>query len=323
MNPKTSEFLRRFGSLIGLILLCIIIALMSDNFLSMKNIINVARQSSITALLALGVLLPILTGGTDLSVGSIQGFTMCFMAYMVVTVKMNSILGMVLTLAVGLGIGMVNGLLLTKLKLPHPFISTLGMLNIARGFALIITDGMPISGLPYEVRWLGFADIGPVPACVVLVAVVCILMYIMLNHTPFGRHIYAIGGSAEAARLSGVNVSSVMNWVFAIGGFLYALGGIVLAGRVNSGYPLAGLGAELDAIAGAVIGGASLFGGEGTVMGTIIGVLIMGVLRNGLNLLNVSAFWQTSIIGMVVILAVWVDVLRRTAEYKAAVAKKA
>ncbi|MCD8140114.1 MAG: ABC transporter permease [Planctomycetaceae bacterium] len=245
------------------------------------------------------------------------------MAYMVVTVKMNSILGMVLTLAVGLGIGMVNGLLLTKLKLPHPFISTLGMLNIARGFALIITDGMPISGLPYEVRWLGFADIGPVPACVVLVAVVCVLMYIMLNHTPFGRHIYAIGGSMEAARLSGVNTTSVMNWVFAIGGFLYALGGIVLAGRVNSGYPLAGLGAELDAIAGAVIGGASLFGGEGTVMGTIIGVLIMGVLRNGLNLLNVSAFWQTSVIGMVVILAVWIDVLRRTAEYKTAVAKKA
>ncbi len=321
MNPKTSEFLRRFGSLIGLILLCIVIALLSDKFLSVKNLLNVARQSSITALLALGVLLPILTGGTDLSVGSIQGFTMCFMAYMAVTCQMNSALAIVLTLMVGLGIGLVNGLLLTKLRLPHPFISTLGMLNIARGMALIITDGMPISGLPKSIRWLGFADVGGLPASVILVVVVCILMHIMLNHTPFGRHIYAIGGSPEAARLSGVNVTWVMNGVFALAGLLYALGGIVLAGRVNSGYPLAGLGAELEAIAGAVIGGASLFGGEGTVIGTIIGVLIMGVLRNGLNLLNVSAFWQTSIIGLVVILAVWVDVLRRTAEYKASVAK--
>ena len=332
MDSRTSDFLRRFGSLIGLILLCILIAILSDKFLSIKNLVNVARQSSITALLALGVLLPILTGGTDLSVGSIQGFTMCFMAYMAVSSDvLTKNLGpdyapfaaMGLTLLVGLGIGMVNGLLLTKLKLPHPFISTLGMLNIARGMALIITDGMPISGLPPQIRWLGFADIIPgiLPACVLLVVVVCILLHFMLNHTPFGRHIYAIGGSPEAARLSGVNVTWVMNWLFAIAGVLYALGGIVLAGRVNSGYPLAGLGAELDAIAGAVIGGASLFGGEGTVVGTIIGVLIMGVLRNGLNLLNVSAFWQTSIIGLVVILAVWVDVLRRTAEYKASVKK--
>ncbi|MCC8109940.1 MAG: ABC transporter permease [Planctomycetes bacterium] len=322
MDTRTSEFLRRFGSLIGLMLLCTLLAVSTDNFMSSKNLINVLRQSSITALLALGVLLPILTGGTDLSVGSIQGFTMCFMAYMVVTVQVNSIVGIILTLVLGLAIGMVNGLLLTKLKLPHPFISTLGMLNIARGMALIITDGMPISGLPYEVRWLGYANVGPIPVSVILVAVVCVAMYVMLNHTPFGRHIYAIGGSAEAARLSGVNVNAVMNWVFAIAGFLYALGGIVLAGRVNSGYPLAGQGAELDAIAGAVIGGASLFGGEGTVMGTIIGVLIMGVLRNGLNLRNVSANWQMAIIGLVVILAVWVDVLRRTAEYKAATSKK-
>lgn len=133
MDTRTSEFLRRFGSLIGLMLLCALLAVSTDNFMSSKNLINVLRQSSITALLALGVLLPILTGGTDLSVGSIQGFTMCFMAYMVVTVQVNSIVGIILTLILGLAIGMVNGLLLTKLKLPHPFISTLGMLNIARG----------------------------------------------------------------------------------------------------------------------------------------------------------------------------------------------
>ncbi|MCC8166695.1 MAG: ABC transporter permease [Planctomycetes bacterium] len=310
--------MRRFGSLIGLILLCIIIAVLSENFLATKNLLNILRQSSITALLALGVLLPILTGGIDLSVGSIQGFTMCFMAYMAVTAGINSFVSIVLTLILGLVIGYINGLLLTRLRLPHPFISTLGMLDIARGMALIITDGMPISGLPPAVRWLGAGEIGGFPVCAIVVVVVCFIYHLILNHTPFGRYVYSIGGSREAARLSGVNIDRVMNWVFASAGILSALAGVLLAGRVNSGYPLAGLGAELDAVAGSVIGGASLFGGEGTVVGTMIGVLIMGVLRNGLNLLNVSAFWQQVILGMVVILAVYVDVLRRTAEYKAA-----
>ncbi|MDR1521221.1 MAG: ABC transporter permease [Planctomycetota bacterium] len=322
MNSRISDFLRKFGSLIGLLLLCGILSVWSDKFRTIPNLLNILRQSSITAILALAVLLPILTGGIDLSVGSIQGFTMCFMAYLVVRsgipVLSFSVVGILLTLLVGAGMGFANGLLLTKLKLPHPFISTLGMLNIARGLALIITDGMPISGLPPAVRWLGSADVHGFPVCALLVIAVCAVYYGILNHTPFGRYVYSIGGSREAARLSGVNVDRVMNLVFVSAGFLSALAGVVLAGRVNSGYPLAGLGSELDAIAGAVIGGASLFGGEGTVIGTMIGVLIMGVLRNGLNLLNVSSFWQQVIIGAVVVLAVWVDVLRRSAEYKAA-----
>jgi ribose transport system permease protein len=319
MDSRVSDFLRKFGSLIGLLLLCLSLTVLSDKFLGLKNLMNILRQSSITALLAIGVLLPILTGGIDLSVGSIQGFTMCFMAYMLATTRLDSLLAILLTLAVGAAMGLVNGLLLTKLRLPHPFISTLGMQYVARGMALIITDGMPISGLSPEVRWLGAGDIyGTFPVSAILVVAICALYYVILSHTPFGRYVYAIGGSREAARLSGVNVDRVLNWVFVSAGFLSALAGVVLAGRVNSGYPLAGDGAELDGIAGAVIGGASLFGGEGTVVGTMIGVLIMGVLRNGLNLLNVSSFWQKVVIGVVVILAVWVDVLRRTSEYKAA-----
>ncbi|MDR1520840.1 MAG: ABC transporter permease [Planctomycetota bacterium] len=319
MDSRVSDFLRKFGSLIGLLLLCLSLTVLSDKFLGLKNLMNILRQSSITALLAIGVLLPILTGGIDLSVGSLQGFTMCFMAYMLATTRLDSLLAIFLTLAVGAAMGLVNGLLLTKLRLPHPFISTLGMQYVARGIALIITDGMPISGLPPEVRWLGSGDIyDTFPVSAILVIVICAVYYVILNHTPFGRYVYAIGGSREAARLSGVNVDRVLNWVFVSAGFLSALAGVVLAGRVNSGYPLAGDGAELDGIAGAVIGGASLFGGEGTVVGTMIGVLIMGVLRNGLNLLNVSSFWQKVVIGVVVILAVWVDVLRRTSEYKAA-----
>lgn len=321
MDARMSDFLRRFGSLIGLLLLCIILTFYSETFLTGRNLMNILRQSSITALLALGVLLPILTGGIDLSVGSIQGFTMCFMAYMAVTSKMESFWAMALTLGLGFFMGYVNGLLLTKLRLPHPFISTLGMQYVARGLALIITNGMPISGLPPAIRWLGQENYGGIPVCALLVVVVCLVYYVILNHTPFGRYVYSIGGSREAARLSGINLDRVLNLVFASAGFLSALAGIVLAGRVNSGYPLAGDGAELDAIAGCVIGGASLFGGEGTVSGTMIGVLIMGVLRNGLNLLDVSAFWQKVIIGVVVVLAVWVDVLRRSAEYKAATKK--
>ena len=179
---RISDFVRKFGSLVGLFVLCVVLTVWSDNFLTGRNLMNIVRQSSVTALLALGVLLPILTGGIDLSVGSIQGFTMCFMATMVVTARMNSFLAILLTLLVGAFVGLINGLLLTKLRLPHPFISTLGMLNIARGLALIITDGMPISGLSPEVRWLGSANLGggflgefSFPVSGLLVIVVCLL----------------------------------------------------------------------------------------------------------------------------------------------------
>lgn len=316
-----SNFLRRFGALIGLICLCIVLSIISEHFLTFNNVMNVLKQSSINALLALGVLLPILTGGIDLSVGSIQAFSMCVMAFFAVKMGVNPVIAVIVGIFAGTALGYCNGLLLTKLKLPHPFISTLGMMNIARGLSLIITAGFPISGLPLLIRFFGTGEMMRIPVPAILVLIVYLIYYVILNHTPFGRYVYAIGSNREAVRLSGVNVDRVLNIVFASAGFLASLSALVLAGRVNSAYPLAGLGAELDAIAGAVIGGASLFGGEGTVGGTIIGVLIMGVLRNGLNLLNVSAYWQTVIIGAVVILAVWVDVLRKQAEYKSSIAR--
>lgn len=311
--------MRRFGSLVGLLLISGVLSFLSPHFLTVGNLMNILRQSAVNALLALGVLLPILTGGIDLSVGSVMGFSMCLMAYMAVILKWPPLLVLPITLFTGALLGYVNGFLLTRLKLPHPFISTLGMMNVARGLALIITGGFPISGLPPLITYWGSANVGGVPVLALVVLAVYLTYYMILNHTPFGRYVYAIGGNREAVRLSGINVDRVLNAVYLSSGFLAALAGVMLAGRVNSGYPLAGLGAELDAIAGAVIGGASLFGGEGGVGGTIVGVLIMGVLRNGLNLLNVSAYWQTVVIGVVVILAVWVDVLRRQAEYKASI----
>jgi ribose transport system permease protein len=201
--------------------------------------------------------------------------------------------------------------------LPHPFISTLGTMNVARGLALIVTASSPISNFPEPIQFLGAAFLGPVPVSFVLVLVVYALFHIFLNYTTVGRYIYAVGGNPEATRLSGISIDNVLIIVYTISGFMAALGGLVLVGRVNSAYPLAGLGYEFDAIAACIIGGASFLGGEGTVWGTLIGAMIMAVLRNGLNLLSVSAEMQTVAIGIVIILAVYIDVLRHKAAQKA------
>ena len=271
--------------------------------------INVLRQSTVNALLALGQLLVVLTAGIDLSVGSLLG--LCCVAFAkMLKAGWGTGTAVLATLALGLALGLINGLLLTKLKLPHPFVSTLGMMNAARGAALILSAGFPISDLPNTARWMGAGEVGPLPAPVIVVALVYGMFYVLLRHTVFGRDIYAIGGNPEAARLAGIPVPARLNAVYSLAGGLAALAAILVAGRMNSGFPLAGQGAELDAIAAVIVGGGSFFGGVGTVAGTLIGALIMAVLRNGLNLLNVSAYWQMVVIGGVIVWAVWVDVLR-------------
>jgi ribose transport system permease protein len=223
------------------------------------------------------------------------------------------VISVVAALAIGSALGAVNGILLTKLHLPHPFIPTLGMMNVARGLALVISGGFPISELPRGFRFWGAGSIGWIPAPVILVLLFCGAFYVFLSRTTIGRDIYAIGGNPQAARLSGVPVDARLVLVYALSGLTAAAGAIVLAGRMNSGFPLAGVGGELDSIAAVVIGGASFLGGVGTVSGTLVGALIMGVLRNGLNLLNVSAAWQTVVIGIVIVAAVWVDIVRQRA----------
>ena len=221
---------------------------------------------------------------------------------------------------VGVGAGLVNGFGLTLLHLTHPFIMTLGTLNIARGLTNLISGGRPISGLDPGVRFLGSAQIDvpgfepfgvPVSAIVVLVAYAGIAVF--LNKVSVGRHIYAVGGNPQAARVSGISVDRILLLVYTLCGFFAGLAALLLAGRTDSGFPNAGIGAELDAIAAVIIGGASFFGGRGTVLGVFAGVLIMGLLRNGLNLMNVSVFWQQLLIGLIIILAVYADVLRRRA----------
>jgi ribose transport system permease protein len=293
---KWRELIYSLGALLGLILLCVVLSVLSPHFLTVRNLMNIARQSAVNSLISVGMLLATTS-----------------MGILVVNFGLNPFLGMLVCLGIGALLGAINGLMLTKLHLPHPFIATLGMMNIARGLALIITDATPVSGFPKSIQFLGAAFIGPVPVSFILVLVVFSLFHIFLNRTAIGRYIYAVGGNIEAARLSGINVDRILTIVYTLSGLMAALGGLVLVGRVNAAYPLAGLGYELDAIAAAIIGGASFFGGVGTVWGTLIGAMIMAVLRNGLNLLGVSADLQTVAIGVVIVAAVYIDVLRRRA----------
>ncbi|WP_047152676.1 ABC transporter permease [Aneurinibacillus tyrosinisolvens] len=310
------EWAGKFGALIGLISLCVILTIASEQFLTMNNIMNIARQSSINALLAIGMLLPILTAGIDLSVGSILGLAIMTMGIVVVNAGMNPFLGIVMCLAVGAFLGWMNGIMLTKLRLPHPFISTLGMMNVARGLALIVTAAAPIAGFPVMIQYLGNSFVGPIPISFLLVIAVYVAFHYLLTRTAIGRYIYAVGGNPEAARLSGINVDKVLVIVYTLSGLMAGLAGLVMVGRVNSAFPLAGIGYELDAIAACIIGGASFLGGVGTVWGTLIGALIIAVLRNGLNLLNVSADLQMALIGLVIIAAVYVDVIRQRSSKK-------
>ncbi len=316
-----SEALRRFGPLAALLLMCAALSLLSEHFLTFDNLLNIFRQSAVNALLALGQLLVIITAGIDLSVGSILGLC-CVLVAMLLKAGAPPWLAITTAFAAGAGLGTINGLLFTKLRLPHPFIPTLGMMNVARGLALVITGGFPISELPGGFRYLGAGAVARIPVPVLIVVFFCILFHLFLTRTTLGRDIYAIGGNRQAALLSGVPVDRRLTMVYAISGAMSAAGAIVLAGRMNSGFPLAGAGAELDSIAAVIIGGASFFGGVGTVLGTLVGALIMGVLRNGLNLLNVSAYWQTVVIGAVIVAAVWVDVVRQRASERGRTARR-
>jgi ribose transport system permease protein len=301
---------QRVAPLLGLFLLGLVLSVSSPYFLTVDNLLNVLRQSTVNAILALGQLLVIITAGIDLSIGSVVGLTIVVLT-LLMRQGAHPLLAVAAALAVGTLVGLLNGLLLTRLRLPHPFISTLGTLNVARGAALLLAGGVPISGLPPGFRAVTAGSVLGVPMPVLIAAAAYLATHVFLSRTVYGRDLYAIGGNREAARLCGIPVDRRLNLAYALSGASAALAAIVLAGRMNSGFPLAGTGAELDAIAAVIIGGASFFGGVGTVGGTLIGALIIAFLRNGLNLLDVSAFWQMIVIGVVIVVAVGIDVLRQ------------
>jgi ribose transport system permease protein len=319
-NPALSRFLESYGIIVVVIvMMAILYATQPGTFMSAANLSNILKQNAFAAMLALGMFVVIITAGIDLSVGSVLALSMICLA---VTDKAGLPWPIVILVGplVGIAAGLVNGLGYTLLKLPHPFIMTLGTLNIARGLTSLISQA-PISGLQPEVRYLGqqYYTLGMVnppagiPVSFFSVILCAVGLWFFLNRTNIGRHIFAIGGNPQAARVSGIDVDRVLVYVYAICGFFAGLAALLLAGRTDSGFPLAGVGAELDAIAAVIIGGASFFGGRGTVLGVLVGVLIMGLLRNGLNLNNISPFWQQILIGLIIIIAVYVDVLRRRA----------
>ena len=295
------EFLQRYGLLLSFLLLCLILTLLSDRFLTVSNLTNVLRQSTINGIIAIGMTFVILTAGIDLSVGSVLALSSVVTADMLQQ-GMSVPLAIAIGLGAGLAMGLINGLVITRGKVP-PFVTTLGMMTIARGLALTYTDGKPITGLPDSFRFIGTGSIGPIPTPIVIAAVAYILAYILLNRTTFGQAVYAIGNNPEAARFAGLSVNRTITVVYMIAGACSALAGLILIARLDSAQPTAGLGFELDAIAAVVVGGTRCSGGQGGLGGTLIGVLIIAVLDNGLNLMNVSSFYQPVVSGIVIAVA--------------------
>lgn len=306
LTAKTS-CMEKIIPFIGLILLIIVVSILNPSFLDLSNLLNLLRQISINGLIAFGMTFIILTGGIDLSVGSILALSSAFIALMI-TSGVDPIIALIIGVLIGFVLGAVNGLLVTKGNMA-PFIATLATMTIFRGLTLVITDGNPITNLgdSYLFQLFGKGYFIGIPVPAVTMIIVFVILLIILQKTTFGRHTYAIGGNEVAAKISGIKVNKIKILIYGISGLMSALAGGILTSRLNSAQPTAGTSYELDAIAAVVLGGTSLTGGKGRIVGTLIGVLIIGVLNNGLNLLGVSSFYQQVVKGVVILIAVLID----------------
>jgi ribose transport system permease protein len=300
---------RETAAFVALVLLFVVLsAVRPKSFPTQENLGIVARQFSMIATMGVGMTMTIVLAGIDLSVGSVLALAGC-VAALSMTKGISVPLAIILGLLCGAFCGFINGIAVVGVRMP-PFIATLGMMSIARGLTYVITGGWPITGLPEKFFFLGQGMVGTIPMPVVIMFLCLIVGHIIMNNTVLGRAIYAIGGNEQAAFLSGINVNRVKIIVYTLAGLLSGLAGVVMTSRLSSAQPNSGLGIELDVIAAVIIGGASFAGGEGTIVGTFIGAAFMGILRNGLVLLNVSAFWQQVVIGAVIMGAVAIDFLR-------------
>ncbi len=300
-HVQWKPFLQRYGLLLSFLLLCLLLTLTSDRFLTPDNLLNILRQSTINGIIAVGMMMVIVTRGIDLSVGSILALATVITAD---TLRQGwgALPALALCLVIGGALGLVNGALVGVVRIP-PFIATLGMMTFARGLALSYTEGQPITGLGDAFRFIGTGYLGPIPMPIIVAALVFLGAYVLLQHVPPGQFIFALGDNERAAYLTGLSVRRITAFVYALSGALAALAGAILIARLNSAQPTAGAGFEFDAIAAVVVGGTSFDGGEGTLLGTLIGVLIIAVLNNGLNLLNVPSFYQSVVQGAVIALA--------------------
>jgi ribose transport system permease protein len=316
MIPDRKELVARFQSLAALVLLVVVLSLATDSFLTVENGLNVLRQISINLCLSIGMTLVILSGGIDLSVGSVLALSGAVAAGLLknglelatwgVRLQFTVFGGVAAAIAVGLLLGWLNGVAITRFRLP-PFVATLGMLSIARGLTMLWTGGYPITNLGNEYRFLGTGYWLGVPMPAWISGGLAVVFVVITRRTPFGRYLYAIGGNERAARLSGLSVDRTKRMAYTLGGGLAGIAGLLMTARLDSATPNAGFGYELDSIAAVVIGGTSLSGGRGSIFGTVLGCLIIGVLNNGQVLLQISPFWQQVIKGVVILAAVAVD----------------
>lgn len=309
MNENFKSALAKYRSIIGLILFSLIISVLNDRFLTLSNISNVLRQTSINSIIAAGMTFVILTGGIDLSIGSTLAFTGATSAFMIFS-GVHPLLAVIFSLLLGMGLGMLNGIIISKGRL-QPFIVTLATMTILRGATMVFTNGKPIS-TGYDAYGEIFNKIGEgyifnIPNPVWIMIAIFSFGYFILKNTTFGRYVYALGGNEDATALSGINVDRIKIFVYGINGLLAALAGIIITSRLSSAQPTAGSGYELDAIAAVVLGGTSLAGGVGSILGTVVGALIIGILNNALNLMNVSSYYQLLLKGLVILIAVLLD----------------
>ena len=305
-----AEIYRRYGTILIFVGIFILASLLDDTFLTAPNLTNVLRQVVVVSLLACGVTFIIILGHIDVSLGSV--LALCgTIAASVMSMTQNLGLAIAAGIAAGVVTGLINGYVITYFKIPS-FIMTLAMTTVARGAILLYTAGVPVSNLG-EFSVIGQGMVGPVPVSVLILVAAAVLCWVLLNRTKFGRHVYAVGGNIKAAQASGIHTDGVLRKAFVLNGVLVAIAGIVLMSRVNSGQPAAGVAYEFDAITAVVVGGTSLMGGTGTITGTLIGAMIIGVINNILNLMNVSSYWQMIIKGLIIAVAVILDVKTKAA----------
>lgn len=314
-KPVESKAMQAFRNLLGIlvamVVICVILSILSDKFLKLKNVITILRTTSINAIVAYGMTFVIITGGIDLSVGSVMSIGGVLCSLLIVKTNIGILPSFLAGLLVGTLVGFINGVCITKFKLV-PFIVTLATSYVARGASYLLTNARPVTIKEEFFFQFGNGMIGNVfPYIIIYMLVVFAISWILLNRTRFGRRVLAVGGNEEAARFSGINISRIKIITYAFSGFLAALAGIITCAKMYSGQPVIGEDASMDAIAGIVLGGTSMNGGFGTVTGTLIGCVIIGIINNGMNLIGLNSFWQQVAKGLVILIAVYVDSIRK------------
>ncbi|MFB2563975.1 ABC transporter permease [Rhizobium sp. IMFF44] len=310
-SRRTQELVKQSSIILVFVFICVLFTFLNEYFLTWGNWLNLLRQSSINGILAIGVTFVILTKGIDLSVGSIMALAGMLAASFVTTGNEHFVgIAVAVALVTGALMGLANGVIIARINVP-PFVTTLGMLSMARGLTLIYSEGRPTANLSAAFRWIGSGNILGLPLPVIIFFAVFIIGWITLTRTTFGRYVYAVGGNEKAARTSGISTRTIIAATYVISGLLAGLGGLVLAARTTAALPQAGIGYELDAIAAVVIGGTSLSGGRGSLVGTLFGALIIGTINNGMDLMGVSSYYQQLLKGGIIIIAVIADQIRK------------